>query len=327
MVFASFTRLAACILGGAAAGPVSLAESPPASVATARPAADRQPSLRHERVSLPDDTAPTQIDILSAPSSIKRRPAILMMGELTPDQPPPWSLNLLADGYMLVAFTTMHPPGPDPARRPAWLVFDARFAHGFALGAKRMPIDAGRVIDHLIGRGDVHPDKIGWFGSSSTGIPGLAVAAREPRLAALVAFVSTGAYAKWFDTWPHHDLWRGGPYDLWPETRDLLRQHDPILHVGTMYPTAVLMLSGAEDKIVDPDSARAFMKAARPYYRDDPNRLRLVVYEGFGHNLPRDVVQMYAEHWFRLYMPPTRPPPGPPVFGERGKTGSPPPGP
>ena len=29
----------------------------------------------------------------------------------------------------------------------------------------------------------------------------------------------------------------------------------------------------------------------------------------FGHNLPQDVVQMHAEHWFRLYMNPTNPPP------------------
>ena len=51
------------------------------------------------------------------------------------------------------------------------------------------------------------------------------------------------------------------------------------------------------------------MDAARPYYRGEPERLRLVVYDGFGHNLPVDVVKMYAESWFHLYMHPTRPVP------------------
>ncbi|MBX3439553.1 MAG: hypothetical protein KF861_18845, partial [Planctomycetaceae bacterium] len=64
-----------------------------------------------------------------------------------------------------------------------------------------------------------------------------------------------------------------------------------------------------EDKVVDPATARAFVDAARPYYEHDPERLRLVIYEGFGHNLPRDVVKMYTEHWFHLYLHPTNPPP------------------
>ena len=78
-----------------------------------------------------------------------------------------------------------------------------------------------------------------------------------------------------------------------------------------MFPTAVLLVNGAEDKVVDPKTAKAFMDAARPYYRSDPERLRLVLYEGFGHNLPVDIIRMYAEHWFRLYMHPTAAPPRP----------------
>jgi len=44
---------------------------------------------------------------------------------------------------------------------------------------------------------------------------------------------------------------------------------------------------------------------------NDPARLRLVNYEGFGHNLPQDVVRDDAERWFRLYLHPVNPPPGP----------------
>ena len=59
------------------------------------------------------------------------------------------------------------------------------------------------------------------------------------------ALVSTGAYAQWLDSWHTNKLWRGKTPDLWPETRELLRKYDPILHVAKMYPTAVLMVSGA----------------------------------------------------------------------------------
>ena len=35
-------------------------------------------------------------------------------------------------------------------------------------------------------------------------------------------------------------------------------------------------------------------------------------FEQVRHNLPADAVTMHAEHWFRLYLHPTKPPPPPP---------------
>ena len=175
-----------------------------------------------------------------------------------------------------------------PTRRavPQWLYFDQRFAHSYVLGAQRAIADSRPVMDYLVSRGDVQPEKIGWLGSSSTGIPGLAVATQGPRLAAVVAFVSTGAYRQWFDTWQPNGLWRGQTNSLWPETEALLKEYDPILHASTLFPTAVLMVSGGEDKVVDPKTARAFVASRAALLQADPDRLRLVVYEGFGHNLP-----------------------------------------
>lgn len=270
------------------------------------------PPLQFEKVTLDDEQPAATVMLLWAPSELRQRPVILMLGALKADEPPFWAVDLLREGYLLAAFTVAHPPDPNPARRPQWLVFDQRFAHGYVQGGARAPHDAGRVIDYLMARGDVLPDRIGWMGSSSTGIPGLAVATREPRLAAIVAFVSTGAYEQWLQTWHTNGLWKGETDELWPETRELL-QWDPIRHVEGMYPTAVLMVSGGDDKVVDPATARAFVDAARPYYRQDPERLRLVIYEGFGHNLPRDIIKMYTEHWFHLYLHPTEPPPPPPT--------------
>jgi dienelactone hydrolase len=266
--------------------------------------------LKFETVYLTNAAPAARLDLVYRPGTVPRHPAILMIGSLKSNQPPDWSTNLVNEGYLLVAFTVDHPPDSDPAKRPQWLYFDERFAHSYVLGGYRAATDVERVAKYLASRGDVNSEKLGWLGSSSTGIPGLAVATRGPRLAAIVAFVSTGAYRQWLETWKPNGLWRGKRDMLWPETETLLR-YDPILHVDKMFPTAVLMVNGAEDKVVDPKTARAFMDAARPYYRSDPERLRLVLYEGFGHNLPVDIIRMYAEHWFHLYMHPTDPPPLP----------------
>jgi dienelactone hydrolase len=245
------------------------------------------------------------VDLLSAPTSLGRRPVILMLGSLDADNPPAWSVGLLDEGYLLCAFAAQHAPDPDPARRSVFLYFDQRFAHSYAFGGRHAPPDAARVIDHLLTRDDVHPGKIGWLGSSSSGIPGLSVACHEPRLAALVVFVSTGAYHAWLDSWQAHGLWQGDDSGLWPETDELLASYDPVLHVAGLYPTALLMVGGGDDKVVDPATNEVFCAAARPHYAHDPDRLRHVVYQGCGHNLPADVVRTYAESWFHLYLHPT----------------------
>lgn len=274
------------------------------------------PGLAVERIRLPGDPP---IDVVLAGAGEPRgagwaaHPVILMIGDLDPGAPPAWSLGLLAEGYALCAFTARRPPHPDPARRPEWLVFDERFAHSYPASAALAVGDTARVIDWLSGRADVDSARIGWLGSSSTGIPGCAVACHEPRLAALVAFVATGAYRLWLDSWHTHGLWCGASPARWPETEELLGRIDPIAHVAGLWPTAVLLVSGGADHVVDHRTADAFVDAARPFYVADPDRLRHVVYHGVGHNLPPDVVAVHAEHWFRTYMSPDRPPPPPPA--------------
>lgn len=260
------------------------------------------PDVKHEIIALGDGGPLITACLAYRLGSVPCHPAILMTGALERERVPAWSERLVNEGYMLVAFTVAHPPDPDPARRSQWLVFDERFAHSFALAVQRAPEDTERVVKYLAARGDVDPDKIGWMGSSSSGIPGLAVATRGPRLAAVVTFASTGAVEEWFAAWHTSGLWVGKSPDLWPETKELL-QYDPIRHVDKLFPTAVLLVNGGHDKVVAAQTARAFVEAARPYYAAEPERLRLVVYEGLGHNLPLDVVKLHVEHWFHLYMP------------------------
>lgn len=231
-----------------------------------------------------------------------RRPAILTLGSIKPDAMPGWSTNLLEDGFALVAFTAEYPPDPNPARRPVWLHFDPRFAHSYVLGGVRTPQDTHRVINYLEGRADIDVERIGWLGSSTTGIFGLAAATREPRIKAIVAFVATGAYEKWLETWKPNGLWQSHDVDLWPETRALLPEADPIRRATNLYPCATLLINGGTDKVVDVSSTRAFVEAARPAYATNPDRLQLIVYDGMGHNLPDGVIPLYAGYWFRMHL-------------------------
>ena len=266
--------------------------------------------LAFETLTLNDAEPPIVLNLAYRKGVVGRHPVILMLGAMRPGEVPFWSTNLVSEGYMLATFIPKYPPDPDPRRRPEWLNFDQRFAHSYVLGASRTPGDSGRVIDLLSTRKDVLSPKIGWLGSSSTGIPGLAAACREPRIAAVVAFVSTGAIEDWLQTWHTNKLWKHKDKSLWPET-EMLLEDDPINHVAGLYPAAVLMVNGSADKVVDAHSARLFFEAAKPYYANDPSRLRLVMYEGFTHNLPQDVVRLYAEHWFHLYLHPTQAAPKP----------------
>ena len=266
--------------------------------------------VKFETVTLKEGGPEATIQLAYVPNVVERRPVILMLGALD-GKVPDWATDLVNEGYMLAAFTVAHPPDPDPARRPQWLYFDERFANSYPLGGFRAQEDSRRVVSYLDSRKDVNPAKIGWLGSSTTGIIGLSAVTQGPRLAAFVGFVSTGAYREWLQSWHTNNLWKGKTDALWPETEELLKKYDPVLHVDKMFPTAVLMVSGGADLVVDAKTAKSFVEAARPYYKTDPERIRLVIYDGCGHNLPRDIIKMYAEHWFHLYLHPTNPPPPP----------------
>ena len=104
--------------------------------------AEGRGGLKLETVTLDDKSPAATVQLLYRPAVFPTRPVILMLGSLEVDKPPFWSDGLLDEGYLLAAFSVAHPPDPDPARRPQWLVFDQRFAHGYALGGspcRRMP--------------------------------------------------------------------------------------------------------------------------------------------------------------------------------------------
>ena len=116
--------------------------------------------VRFESVTLDEGGPAAKVGLQWCLGTAVRHPVILMLGALDSNAPPAWSTNLVQEGWMLCAFSVAHPPDPDPARRPQWLVFDERFAHSYPLAAQRAIADSQRVVAYLRTRADVDPDKL-----------------------------------------------------------------------------------------------------------------------------------------------------------------------
>ena len=116
--------------------------------------------VRFEAVTLDEGGPAAKVALQWCPGTAARHPVILMLGALDSNAPPAWSTNLVQEGWMLCAFSVAHPPDPDPARRPQWLVFDERCAHSYPLAAQRAIADSQRVVAYLRTRADVDPDKL-----------------------------------------------------------------------------------------------------------------------------------------------------------------------
>ncbi len=91
----------------------------------------------YEEIKLADQDPPATVNIVYKKYSVTHHPVILMLGSLNKQEVPFWSERLVSEGYMLAAFSVAYPPDPDPSRRPQWLHFDQRFAHGYTLHGQK----------------------------------------------------------------------------------------------------------------------------------------------------------------------------------------------
>jgi dienelactone hydrolase len=61
------------------------------------------------------------------------------------------------------------------------------------------------------------------------------------------------------------------------------RPGSPEERLDTFWPCATLLLHGGDDDVVAPGPGLAFIEGLRPAYRDDPDRLRRLLFPGEGH--------------------------------------------
>ena len=139
-------------------------------------AAPRQTSevadLKYESVILRDGGPAVTIHILCRAARLDRRPAILMLGSLHPTS---LLIGVRACWKMATCWQPsawpIHPiPIPLGGLSGSYLTDAMPTATCWAVIGR--PPNARRVIEYLAKRGDVNLEKIGWIGSSSTGIQG-----------------------------------------------------------------------------------------------------------------------------------------------------------
>ena len=82
------------------------------------------------------------------------------------------------------------------------------------------------------------------------------------------------------------------------------RPGSPEERLDTFWPCATLLVHGADDDVVAPGPGLAFVEGLRPFYLDDPDRLRRVVLPGEGHLLSasgdmtaRSEVDRWLKRW------------------------------
>jgi pimeloyl-ACP methyl ester carboxylesterase len=169
------------------------------------------------------------------------------------------------------------------ARGHGVLLFDLR-AHGESGGRRTAwgddeQADVSAAVDWLAARPEVRADGIGAVGFSLGAMALAEVAARDPRLRAVVL---AGAYTT-LDAMTRHDQRRwhvlGGTATVWTlRTAGIVLDHvRPASAVSRIAPRAVLVVAGDADTDVPLDVTRALYAAARP-----PKALHVVAGAGHG---------------------------------------------
>lgn len=83
------------------------------------------------------------------------------------------------------------------------------------------------------------------------------------------------------------------------------RAGSPEERLDTFWPCATLLLHGADDDVVPSGPGLAFIEGLRPAYRDDPDRVRRVVFPGEGHQFSpsgEEAVRRELDAWLKRWL-------------------------
>ena len=213
--------------------------------------------------------------------------------------------ELIERGCALVSFQNSKPdrrPWPKGRAKWVWPTPDPAGAESFARSAKYAPGDWGTVIDWIETRDDLRDDRIGYMGGSTTAIMGFGLISMESRITCAALIAGSGSMREFVEGWKRNYSWKEKGFDVWPETEELFEKWDPILFVDRIFPTALLIINGSDDKIIPIESVRHYYDAIRPHYAKDPDRLQFVVFEGAGHGWDQKWNTFMVVDWFDRYL-------------------------
>ena len=136
------------------------------------------------------------------------------------------------------------------------------------------------IVDELLKRGWVLPDRLGIAGISMGGFISYAAVVSETRLLAATPIIGS---PEWSLPWPD----------------------SPHQHKDRFFPIALLSQTAAEDESVPARFAYTFHEHLTPLYATAPERLRYIEYPGVGHSLSPEVWETSTQkmvEWFQRFL-------------------------
>jgi len=160
--------------------------------------------------------------------------------------------------------------------------------------------DVRRVIDYVGENLDVDLQRVGMMGVSMGAIITLLAATVEERLKAIVSVIGGANFQVLVRK---SSLYRVGLEPKLVEkfaqsAGELIGRYDPVNKAHLFRSIPVLLLNGERDDLIPLECATSLYEALKPHYQDAPERLRMKVYEGIGHEYTSEM-EKEAVEWLR----------------------------
>ncbi|MEM1506888.1 MAG: alpha/beta fold hydrolase [Candidatus Bathyarchaeia archaeon] len=184
-----------------------------------------------------------------------------------------------------------------------WFKFTENFPKTFLTTVVETAKDISRVIDFLGSRSFVDLERIGLMGISMGGFITSVAVTMEKRIRAAASIIGAANFPHLIrnlasiDILPFKCFRREAMLNPDEETRRLFEQYDPLNNLERFPPTALLLLGGIADNLVPKECIAPLYEALKPYYRNNPDDLKLVMYD-VGHTY---TLEMESEvmRWFK----------------------------
>ncbi len=177
------------------------------------------------------------------------------------------------EGYLVV---TVDPPGVGARWDPEFRdLVDANQPKAFFTAMRTTARDVSEVVDYLLTRDDVIPDKIGLGGGSFGGFTTIVAATMEKRIAAFVPVVGSCNVIDFFER--SVVFTSKVPIDVSMEAE--IKEIDAFYHPERLYPSAIRFVQNTTDLVVPPDNSKRLYEKALPFYK---GKADLLSYEEFA---------------------------------------------
>lgn len=212
-----------------------------------------------------------------------------------------WCRDLAGMGYIAIALDQRNHGRRllDGRVNWDWSVTHAADMYGVFLGTAA---DISTLIDLVPARLGLTSDRIGMTGGSLGGHATLMAMALDPRIKVGVPLIGSGDYRRLMELRAVLNKCPASDFSRYfsPAMEAAVRHRDPIHNAAVFADRPLLMLNGADDKVVPLECNQRFEAAARPFYTDG-SKLKLVAYPGIGHEVP---AAMWAEAkaWFKTWL-------------------------